>query len=381
MKLSQVVAGYVAHKQAMGMRFRTEARILQSFCRASGEVTMQEVTAGQVLAFLAGTGPVTRFWERKHSALGGFYKFAIARGHIDRSPLPRTVPQPLKAFVPHIYSPEELRRLLDAVAVTDHPRCRIDPNTHRTLLLLLYGAGLRISEALTLTLADVDLDLGILCIRESKFYRTRLVPIGADLIRILTLYTARRRQQHAEADSPFFVSRRGDAVTRQNAEMAFRRLRIRANVEDETAAARAQPRLHDLRHSFAVHRLTTWYRDGADVQRLLPKLSTYLGHVHISGTQRYRRGFRAWRVSRSQGASCSPVTSPPRRSPYRGRTSNRNTNEPERSSASLHVSRHRLVVGRQRQRLSGVVGDAKSAVAGSACPFNRAEQGTMPCDA
>src|SRR6202051_3151541 len=243
MKLSQVVAGYVAHKQAMGMRFRTEARILQSFCRASGEVTMQEVTAGQVLAFLAGTGPVTRFWERKHSALGGFYKFAIARGHIDRSPLPRTVPQPLKPFVPHIYSPEELRRLLDAVAVTDHPRCRIDPNTHRTLLLLLYGAGLRISEALTLTLVDVDLDLGILCIRESKFYRTRLVPIGADLIRILTLYTARRRQQHAEADSPFFVSRRGDAVTRQNAEMAFRRLRIRANVEDETAAARAQPRL------------------------------------------------------------------------------------------------------------------------------------------
>lgn len=177
MKLSEAVAGYVGHKQAMGMRFRTEARILRSFCRASGEVTIQEVTASQVLAFLAGTGPVTRFWERKHSALGGFYRFAIARSHIDRSPLPRTVPQPLKAFVPHIYSHEELRRLLDAVAVSDHPRCRIDPNTHRTLLLLLYGAGLRISEALALTLADVDLDSGILCIRESKFYKTRLVPI------------------------------------------------------------------------------------------------------------------------------------------------------------------------------------------------------------
>ena len=66
MKLSEAVAGYVGHKQAMGMRFRTEARILRSFCRTSGEVTMQEVTASQVLAFLAGTGPVTRFWERKH---------------------------------------------------------------------------------------------------------------------------------------------------------------------------------------------------------------------------------------------------------------------------------------------------------------------------
>ena len=76
-------------------------------------------------------------------------------------------------------------------------------------------------------------------------------------------------------------------MTRQNAEMAFCRLRVRANVLDETAAARHQPRLHDLRHSFAVHRLISWYRDGADVQRLLPKLSTYLGHVHISGTQRY----------------------------------------------------------------------------------------------
>lgn len=76
-------------------------------------------------------------------------------------------------------------------------------------------------------------------------------------------------------------------MTRQNAEMAFCRLRVRAKVMDETAATRHQPRLHDLRHSFAVHRLITWYRDGADVQRLLPKLSTYLGHVHISGTQRY----------------------------------------------------------------------------------------------
>lgn len=287
MTLSEAAASYVAHKQAMGMRFRTEARILQSFCRASGEMTMQEVTADQVLAFLAGTGPVTRFWERKHSALGGFYKFAIARGHVDRSPLPRTVPRPLKAFVPHIYSHEELRRLLDALVVTDHPRCRLDPNTHRTLLLLLYGAGLRISEALALTRSDVDFDAGILCIRESKFYKTRLVPIGVDLIRILALYIATRQLRHADPASPFFVSRKGCAVTRQNAEMAFARLRVRANVTDDTAAARHQPRLHDLRHSFAVHRLITWYRDGADVQRLLPKLSTYLGHAHISGTQRY----------------------------------------------------------------------------------------------
>jgi integrase/recombinase XerD len=287
MKLSEVIAGYVAHKQAMGMRFRTEARTLKSFCRALGDVTMQEVTADRVLVFLAGTGPVTHFWARKHSALSGLYRFAVARGCADRSPLPRTVPKPQQAFVPHIYSHKELCRLLDAVPANDHPRCRIDPDTYRTLLLLLYGAGLRISEALVLTLADVDLNAGVLCIRESKFYKTRMVPIGSDLIRILTLYAVKRRQQHAEPESPLFLSRAGDAVTRQNAEMAFCRLRVRANLVCKTADARHQPRLHDLRHSFAVHRLVSWYRDGADVQRLLPKLSTYLGHVHISGTQRY----------------------------------------------------------------------------------------------
>jgi len=287
MKLSQVAAAHVAHRQAMGMRFHTEARTLRSFCRASGDVTMQEITADQLLAFLAGTGPISRYWERKPSALSGLYRFAVARGYVDHSPLPRTVPRPQQAFVPYIYSHEELRRLLDAVAANDHPRCRIDPDTFRTILLLLYGAGLRISEALALTLSDADLDAGVLCIRESKFYKSRLVPIGNDLLQILAPYAARRRQQHAGAASPFFVSRRGTAVTRQNAEMAFCRLRVRASVVCEGADARHQPRLHDLRHAFAVHRLVSWYRNGADVQRLLPKLSTYLGHVHIAGTQRY----------------------------------------------------------------------------------------------
>jgi integrase len=158
-------------------------------------------------------------------------------------------PEPKQAFVPYIYSREELRHLLDAVAANDHPRCCIDPDTYRTILLLLYGAGLRISEALALTLADVDLDVAVLCIRESKFYKTRLVPIGDDLLRILAPYAARRRQQHAGAASPFFVSRRGTAVTRQNAEMAFCRLRVRANVVCDGADARHQPRLHDMRHN------------------------------------------------------------------------------------------------------------------------------------
>src|SRR5215510_8819604 len=284
-KLSEVAARYVAHKQAIGMRFRTEACTLKSFCRAMGEITLYEVTPSRVQAWLAGTGRVIRFWHRKHEVLTGFYRFTIARGYVSHSPLPQTVPNPLKAFAPYIYSREELRRLLDAIGANDHPRSSIDPDTYKTLLLLLYGAGLRISEALTLTMEDVNLAAGILRIRESKFYKTRLVPIGTDLLQILVQYARKRRR--VSPDSPFFVSRQGTIVTRQAAELTFCRLRIRAGVLRNGSCPRHQPRLHDLRHAFAVHRLVSWYRNGADVQRLLPRLSTYLGHVHIAATQRY----------------------------------------------------------------------------------------------
>jgi len=100
----------------------------------------------------------------------------MARGHTNIWPLPRTVPKPTKAFAPYIYSRDEIGRLLDAVVLIDHPLCPIDPDTYRTLLLLLYGAGLRLGEALSLRLADVELEKGIICVRESKFYKSRLVP-------------------------------------------------------------------------------------------------------------------------------------------------------------------------------------------------------------
>lgn len=287
MILSEIIASFVDHRQAIGMRFRTEARTLKSFCRFVGDRPLPEVTADQVLVFLSGRGPVTRFWERKHSVLAGFYQFAMARGHTDRWLLPRTVPKPQKAFVPYIYSREEIGRLLGAIALIDHPRRSVDPDTYRTLLLLLYGAGLRIGEALSLTLADVDLNEGVLCVRESKFYKTRLAPIGQDLIQILSRHVSRRRGGRSEPETLLFLTRQGGPVTRQHAEGAFCRLRVKANVVCVGADRRHQPRLHDLRHSFALHRLLSWYRDGADVQRLLPKLSTYLGHINISSTQQY----------------------------------------------------------------------------------------------
>jgi integrase/recombinase XerD len=287
MNLAEVVNQYVTHKQSMGMRFCTEARTLKSFCRAMGEITMKDVQRDRVDLYLAGKGPVTRFWQRKHEVLAGFYRFAMARGYALHVPLPPRVPKPAQTFVPYIYSHDELRRLLEATAGCDYPHSQIESDTCRTLIVLLYGAGLRISEALALTLADVDLLTGMLIIHTSKFYKTRLVPIGPDLIRALRAYTTRRALQHPSgAKSPLFVSRTGSPLTRRAAEHTFRRLRLQAGVLRHDGA-RYQPRLHDLRHAFSVHRLVAWYRQGADVQRLLPQLATYLGHVHLAATQRY----------------------------------------------------------------------------------------------
>jgi integrase/recombinase XerD len=155
------------------------------------------------------------------------------------------------------------------------------------LILLLYGAALRISEALSLTLADVDLPASLLTIRESKFYKTRLVPMSPDLTSALAAYVAQRAKEHStELDAVLFLTRTSTPVARHTAEHIFSRLRVRAGVlrHDD---GRFQPRLHDLRHTAAVHRVVSWYRQGANVQRLLPQLATYLGHTHIAATQRY----------------------------------------------------------------------------------------------
>ncbi|MHB9841601.1 tyrosine-type recombinase/integrase [Paraburkholderia terrae] len=285
MKLPEAVAAYVAYKLSLGMRFATEARTLKSFYRTLGDIDMRDVDADRVHAFLDGNGPMTAFLHRKLSALRGFYRFAIARGYATSSPLPLTVPEEPRTFVPYIYSRGEMKRLLAATA--DRERCNLSSLTCRTLLLLLYGTGLRIGEAVGLNLADVDLDSGILCIRESKFYRTRLVPTGPDLTWVLVQYAVERNKwPPLNPDAAFLLTERGQRLSRAGAEYAFKQLRERAQVRRDDGA-RYQPRLHDLRHTYTVTRLVSWYREGADVQRLLPQLATYLGHVHIGATQHY----------------------------------------------------------------------------------------------
>jgi site-specific recombinase XerD len=288
MNLAQVIRDYIGLKQAMGSRFHAEAVILKAFSRSIGDLPITEVTAEHVHTYLAGHGPVTSFWHRKHSVLQGLYRFAIGRGYVTRSPLPTTTPKLQVAFTPYIYSPEELKQLLQAVDACEHPRAQLSATTVRTLLLLLYGAALRISEALALTLADVDIAANLLLIHTSKFYKTRWVPIGPRLSDTLATYAHARPQDLSlhRPEAPFFLTRTGESVTRQQAERVFRRVCGQAAVVRHDTP-RSQPRLHDLRHTWAVHRLVAWYEEGADVQRLLPHLATYLGHRNIAATQCY----------------------------------------------------------------------------------------------
>lgn len=288
MTLLALVSLYISHKRALGHRFRTEEAVLRSFCRSAGQDSVASVDAEVVLVFLNGNGPVTAYWVKKYRVLSGFYRFALARGFVSSVPMPDSIPK-LAApdFAPYIYSHAELKRLLDAVPAACAGRVPIDAAVFRALLLLLYGAGLRISEAVALSIADVDLDQACLIVRGTKFYKSRLVPLGKDLAQAMSDYVSQRNDRHSSAaDTPFFCFQDGAPLSKSAARSAFRRLRAKAGVARE-GGARQQPRLHDLRHSAAVHRLVAWYRSGADLHDLLPKLATYLGHVNLSATQHY----------------------------------------------------------------------------------------------
>ena len=289
MKLAQLVAQYAAFRKSLGEDFESNTRVLQSFSRSMGaEAHITDVKADRVKAFLDGSGPLTSYWHRKHTILRGFYRYALSRGHIAVSPLPVIIPQRPERFVAYIYSHDELQRLLDGTSRYQKQRIHMEPHTFRTILLVLYGAALRVSECLSLTLADVDLHQAVFTIRDTKFYKSRLVPLGNDLNDAMLRYAKRRRAagHSQEGDARFFVTKFGKGVPIRLIQRAFRRLRKQTAIH-RVDGARYQPRIHDLRHTAAVHRLITWYRDGKDVQQLLPLLSTYMGHRDIASTQHY----------------------------------------------------------------------------------------------
>lgn len=286
MKLQQLIQQYLSYRKTLGWRPRSNGGHLGGFGRFIGaDADIVDVRPEQVAAFLRGgpTGRVTLSWHHKCGALRSFYRWAIDRGYVAQSPLPDVVPRRPTAFVPYIFSRSELRRILQTLDEVCRPRSLLELVTARTVVLTLYGAGLRRQEVINLNGTDVDWGNSLLTIRHTKFLKTRLVPVGPHLAGALTAY-ARTRRRNTEA--AFFTTRTGGRIDPQMIQRYFRLACTQAGV-CRNDGSRFQPRLHDLRHTFAVHRLTSWYEQGADVQQLLPHLSAYLGHVCIRNTQTY----------------------------------------------------------------------------------------------
>jgi site-specific recombinase XerD len=288
MTLATAIEAYLTLKRSLGAVFTAQEAILRAFGRTLGDIPLEAISAEACSTFWRGTGPPTRFWENKHQTLRGFFNYLLSRGHLAASPLQEPGPRADRSFRPYIYSHQELQRLLDATVTLTSTRFPLQPLTYRTLILALYGAGLRAREGLRLRCCDVDLSQRLLSIWDTKFFKSRLVPIGTDLCMTLETYRKAREAlpKPAGSRSAFFAARRGNAVSLQQLEKVFARLRQHAGVR-RPQTDRWQPRLHDLRHTMAVHRVIAWYREGVDVEARLPLLATYLGHVNVSGTQIY----------------------------------------------------------------------------------------------
>src|SRR3982751_4908137 len=214
MKLKELIAQYAAFRKSMGADFESAESLLNTFCRRMGvDIDVCEIRAEQVATFLTGTGPVNRYWRRKYATLRGLYHYAPGRGFDYHAPVPTTVPKMPEHFPPYIYSIDELQRLINPASPERIGFRKLQPHTLRAVLLLLYGAGLRIGEAVALTLHDLDLDTAVITIRDTKFHKTRLVPVGLKLNEAMMQYAAQRNEGgHSQStDAPFFVLRRGDA--------------------------------------------------------------------------------------------------------------------------------------------------------------------------
>ncbi len=190
---------------------------------------------------------------------------------------------------PHIYREEEIVELMVAARQIG-PRGSLRPATFETLFGLIASTGLRISEAIHLRDADVDLRRGILIVRQTKFAKSRQLPLHPSTVEALARYR-RQRKRHVPttADTPFFIGSRGRRLGQSLGERQVHRVfnSLRDSLDWVNRGAHAAPRLHDLRHTFAVRCLMRWHREGTDVDQMMLALSTYLGHAKISHTYWY----------------------------------------------------------------------------------------------
>ena len=291
MKLHTLITQYIAYRKGLGEKFRTNEECLKTFCKMIGaDRKIDQIAKDEVTLFLYGNNKVdvTSGWFVKHNALLGFYRYARTRGYLEQIPLPNVLPKRPQPFVPYIYSKEDLRQLLKTVSCYQKHKSVTQPHMIRMIFILLYSTGLRIGEALSLRLGDINLEQNLITVRDSKFYTSRLVPIGDQLKEMLEEYLLWRNKctLHNDPTSTVFVSKNNLPLSISTMRGIFQRIRKKAGLVGNRNSSYL-PRLHDFRHSFAVHNLISWYREKKDIQKLLPILSTYMGHSQLAHTTIY----------------------------------------------------------------------------------------------
>jgi integrase/recombinase XerD len=188
-------------------------------------------------------------------------------------------------FVPYVYTRQEVRMLLDATIACQRARkCAISPYTLRTLILFLYGTGIRIGDALALVEGDVDLARSTIRVRGTTVLE-RTLPIGREVRNLLRAYLNSCERVRSGGGRAVFLNRNGTDVRYDVVGQTFRRLREISGVRRSDSTY--QPRLHDLRHSFAVHSIAKWNRAGLNLDHVLPMLATYMGNLDMHGLEQY----------------------------------------------------------------------------------------------
>ncbi|MEI6915908.1 MAG: tyrosine-type recombinase/integrase, partial [Armatimonadota bacterium] len=281
---------FIELERTMGKRYKHQLRILQDldqFLGREGASNPQSVS-GPLLqqwmeAMTCSTGVrinkirfVSRFFEHLRS------RCVVIRNPVDASFICR---MPLTAFRPFIFTTEQMALILaESYRLPRSHRFPLRSQTCHAMLAVLYGLGLRHGEARHLRIRDVDFQRDALFIDQTKFNKSRYVPFGPKMGQCLREYLNTRREVHPLPDdtSPFFVAWGRTAMGMGALLRAFHILLKTIGIPEF-----ARPRLHDLRHTFAVHRLLRWYREGVNVQQRLPWLSTFMGHVDIQSTQVY----------------------------------------------------------------------------------------------
>jgi integrase len=282
----KAVDDYIQMRRGLGFKLHEANRGLLNFASFLGHRRAPHITIALAMQWAqqdSAARPVE--WARRLSFVRGFARHWSAHDPQTEIPPWGLLPHRPSRARPYIYSIEEVQQLLQA-AKRLPPTRGLRGRTYHGLLGLLSVTGLRISEALNLRSEDVDLAKGILTIRCGKFGKSRLVPVHASTCKVLSDYAARRDRFLAGRPARcFFVSKYGTRLDGGEVRRTFYSLSRRIGLRG--ASASHGPRLHDFRHRFAVQTLVQWYRSGQDVERRLPILSTYLGHVHVADTYWY----------------------------------------------------------------------------------------------